>query len=92
MSKLTDLKDFLQTRKFSVGPKFPELVAAERGPPFPCFQASWSRPRPSPGAAEQMTGSLEGGTDAVGFHLMMGPLEVFLSANDHSRKALCILH
>lgn len=47
---------------------------------------------PSPRAAEQMTGSLEAGTDAVGLHLMMGPLEAFLSANDHSRKMLYILY
>lgn len=47
---------------------------------------------PSPRAEEQMTGSLEAGTDAVGLHLMMGPLEAFLSANDHSRKMLYILY
>lgn len=99
MSKLTDLKAFLQPRKFSVGPKVPELVAAEWGQDpglftlrFPASMLPGPFLSPSPGAAEQMTGSLEGGTDVVGFHFMMGPLEVFLSANDHSRKTLCILH
>lgn len=40
--------------------------------------ASQSPPlSPSLKAAEEMTGSLEDGIDAVGLHLMMGPLEVF---------------
>lgn len=78
-----------------------ELVGAERGQHIVlltfCLIASMltsqSPPiRPLPGAAEQMTGSLKNGTDAVGFHLVMGPLEVFLSANDRSRKMLYILY
>lgn len=39
-----------------------------------------------------MTGSPGAQTDAVGLHLMVGPLEVFLSANDHSRKRLYIVY
>lgn len=39
-----------------------------------------------------MTGSPGAQTDAVGLHLMVGPLEVFLSANDHSKKRLYIVY
>lgn len=74
MTKVTELGTAEWGRP--LGQLTPHHTAASRPPPL----------SPSPRAAERMTGSPESGTDAVGLHLTMGPLEVFLSANGHSRK------